>query len=330
MTARFDVVAIGNALVDVISHESFETVASLGLELGSMSLVDADRVAELYTYLAPSTEASGGSAANTIAGVASFGGTAAFIGRVADDDFGHIYAHDLRAIGVHFDAVAAPQGSTPTGRCLVMVTPDAERTMSTFLGAGTDLDPTYVDESVIGDAQVLYLEGYLWDQPAAMEAFRLAASVAHGAGRKVSLSLSDSFCVDRHRAAFLELIADDVDILFANESEVLALYQTDDFETAIKHVRGHCEIAAITRGADGSVVITADAVIAVPAAAVDQVVDTTGAGDLYAAGFLYGYTHGKSMETCAVLGGIAAAEVISHIGARPHVALETLAIPHLT
>lgn len=329
MNARFDVVAIGNALVDVISHESFETVESLGLELGSMSLVDADRVADLYTHLAPATEASGGSAANTIAGVASFGGTAAFIGRVADDEFGRIYAHDLHSIGVHFDSAAAPQGSDPTGRCLVMVTPDAERTMSTFLGAGTDLDPTYVDEAVIADAQVLYLEGYLWDQPAAMQAFRLAASVAHGAGRKVALSLSDSFCVDRHRAAFLELIADDVDILFANEGEILALYQTDDFDTAVKHVRGHCEIAAITRSADGSVVITAEAVIAV-AAAPAQVVDTTGAGDLYAAGFLFGYTHGKTLETCAILGGIAAAEVISHLGARPQVALESLAIPYLT
>ena len=330
MTARFDVVAIGNALVDVISHESFATVQSLGLELGSMSLVDAERVADLYTHLAPATEASGGSAANTIAGIASFGGTAAFIGRVADDEFGRIYAHDLRTIGVHFDSAAAVDASTPTGRCLVMVTPDAERTMSTFLGAGTDLDSSYVDEAVIADSQVLYLEGYLWDQPAAMEAFRLAASVAHGGGRKVSLSLSDSFCVDRHRAAFLELIADDVDILFANESEILALYQTDDFDTAVKHVRGHCEIAAITRGADGSVVITADTVITVAAAPVTAVVDTTGAGDLYAAGFLFGYTHGKNLETCAILGGIAAAEVISHVGARPLVALESLAIPYLT
>lgn len=324
-SARFDVVAIGNALVDVISNESFETLASLGLTPGSMSLVDAERVAELYTKLGPATEASGGSAANTIVGVASFGGDAAFIGRVADDEFGHIYAHDLRSIGVHFDSPTAPATGTPTGRCLVVVTPDAERTMSTFLGAGTDMNPTYVDAEVIGDAQVLYLEGYLWDQPPAMEAFRLAASVAHAAGRKVALSLSDSFCVERHRDAFLDLIEGSVDILFGNEDEILALYQVSDFDAAVQLVRGHCEIAALTRGASGSTVVTDSDIILVPAATVAKVVDTTGAGDLYAAGFLYGYTHGHGLETCAVLGGIAAAEVISHVGARPLASLGELA-----
>ncbi len=324
-SARFDVVAIGNALVDVISNESFETLASLGLTPGSMSLVDAERVAELYTKLGPATEASGGSAANTIVGVASFGGNAAFIGRVADDEFGHIYAHDLRSIGVHFDSPIAPATGTPTGRCLVVVTPDAERTMSTFLGAGTDMDPTYVDAEVIGDAHVLYLEGYLWDQPPAMEAFRRAASVAHAAGRKVALSLSDSFCVERHRDAFLDLIAGSVDILFGNEDEILALYQVSDFDAAVQLVRGHCEIAALTRGASGSTVVTDSDVISVPAATVAKVVDTTGAGDLYAAGFLYGYTRGHALETCAVLGGIAAAEVISHVGARPLTSLAGLA-----
>ncbi len=324
MNARFDVVAIGNALVDVISNESFATVESLGLELGSMSLVDADRIAELYTKLGPATEASGGSAANTIAGVASFGGKAAFIGRVADDEFGQIYAHDLRNIGVYFDSPPSTD-STPTGRCLVVVTPDAERTMSTFLGAGTDMDPSYVDAEIIADSQVLYLEGYLWDQPPAMEAFRLAASVAHGAGRRVALSLSDSFCVDRHREAFLDLIAGNVDILFANDAEIMSLYETDDFDSAIDSVRGHCEIAAITCGPDGSVVVTADGVQRVAAAAVHQVLDTTGAGDLYAAGFLFGFTHGHALATCATLGGIAAGEVISHVGARPQISLATLA-----
>ena len=323
--AHFDVVAIGNALVDVISNESFDTLASLGLTAGSMSLVDADRVAELYTHLGPATEASGGSAANTIVGVASFGGTAAFIGRVADDEFGAIYTHDLRNIGVHFDSPSAPADGTPTGRCLVIVTPDAERTMSTFLGAGTDMDPSYVDAEIIADAQVLYLEGYLWDQPPAMEAFRLAASVAHAAGRKVALSLSDSFCVERHREAFLELIERDVDILFGNEDEILALYQVDDFDAAATLVRGHCEIAALTRGAAGSAIVTATDVITVAAADATRVADTTGAGDLYAAGFLYGYTHGQPLATCAELGGIAAAEVISHIGARPMVSLAELA-----
>ena len=326
MAAKFDVVAIGNAMVDVISNESFDTLHKLGLDPGSMSLVDAKRIADLYAVLGPATEASGGSAANTIAGVASFGGTAAFIGRVADDDFGRIYAHDLRSIGVHFDSPTALEGSAPTGRCLVIVTPDAERTMSTFLGAGTELDPSFVDETIIADAQVLYLEGYLWDQPAAMEAFRLAASVAHGAGRKVALSLSDSFCVDRHRVAFLELVVSDVDILFANDAEITALYETDDFDAAVAAVRGHCEVAAITRGAQGSVVVTADATQHVGAAPVDKLVDTTGAGDLYAAGFLFGYTHGRDLATCAKLGGVAAAEVISHIGARPLVPLESLAV----
>ena len=205
----YDVVAIGNALVDVISHESHELLAEIGLEPGSMNLVDADRVHELYALLGPATEVSGGSAANTIAGIASFGGRAAFIGRVADDDFGEIYTHDLRSIGVHFDAPRAPRDGAPTGRCLVMVTPDAQRTLNTFLGAGTDLDERYVDEALIADAQVLYLEGYLWDQPAAMAAFRRASEVAHAAGRKVALSLSDSFCVERHREAPLEVARHD-------------------------------------------------------------------------------------------------------------------------
>lgn len=321
----FDVVAIGNALVDVISHESHELVADLGLEPGSMNLVDADRVHDLYGKLGPATEVSGGSAANTIAGIASFGGRAAFIGRVADDEFGEIYTHDLRAIGVHFDAPRAPKGSVPTGRCLVIVTPDAQRTMNTFLGAGTDLDPSFVDEALIADAQVLYLEGYLWDQPAAMEAFRRASEVAHAAGRKVALSLSDSFCVERHRDAFLDLIEGHVDIVFANEPEILALYQVDDFDAAVPRVRGHVEIAVLTRGAAGSAIVTADAVHDIDVHPVAQLVDTTGAGDLYAAGFLYGYTQGFAADVCGQLGSLAAAEIISHIGARPEQSLADLA-----
>ncbi len=321
----YDVVAIGNALVDVISHESHEFVRELGLEPGSMTLVDADRVDELYAKLGPALETSGGSAANAVAGVASFGGNAAFIGRVADDTFGQIYAHDLRSIGVHFDAPAAPSDDTPTGRCLVLVTPDAERTMSTFLGAGSALDPSYVDRALIADSQVLYLEGYLWDQPPAMEAFRAASDAAHAAGRKVALTLSDSFCVLRHRETFLGLIETSVDILFANETEITALYEIDSFDAAIALVAGHCEIAALTHGAQGSKIVTADGVHDIAAHPVDAVIDTTGAGDLYAAGFLFGLTHGYDMPTCGALASLAASEVISHVGPRPETSLATLA-----
>jgi sugar/nucleoside kinase (ribokinase family) len=319
-----DVIAIGNALVDVLSHEPFSLVEELGLVAGSMTLVDSPRSDEVYARMGPATEASGGSAANTVAGVASFGGAAAFIGRVGDDQFGKVYAHDLRSLGVHFDAPVATDG-TPTGRCLVIVTPDAERTMLTFLGAGTDLDPGYVDAALIGRAQVLYLEGYLWDQPPAMAAFRAAAEAAHAAGRRVALSLSDSFCVERHRGPFLDLIEHQVDVLFANEDEITSLYEVGSFDEALQHVRGHCEIAALTRSAKGSVIVRGDEVHVIDAAPVRQVVDTTGAGDLYAAGFLYGLTHGHDLAVCGRLGGLAAAEVISHIGPRPETSLRELA-----
>jgi sugar/nucleoside kinase (ribokinase family) len=322
-TTDFDVVAIGNALVDVISHEPFEQIANLGLDPGSMTLVNATTVDQLYARMGPATEVSGGSAANTAAGVAQLDGRAAFIGRVADDTFGRLYAHDLRSVGVHFDSPPAT-GATPTGRCLVLVTPDAQRTMCTFLGAGTDLDPSFVDEDLIGRSAVLYLEGYLWDQPAAMDAFRLAAAVAHRAGRKVALTLSDRFCVERHRAAFLDLVAGEVDILFANEDEIKALYEVDTFDAALNGVRGHCEIAALTRSEKGSVIVTADE-LHVIAAAPTTVVDTTGAGDLYAAGFLFAYTRGHDMVTCGTLASAAAAEVISHIGARPVADLREIA-----
>jgi sugar/nucleoside kinase (ribokinase family) len=323
--ADYDVVAIGNALVDVISHEPFETVRDLGLEAGSMTLVDAETVERLYGRMGPATETSGGSAGNMVAGVADFGGRAAFIGRVADDTFGRLYMHDLRSIGVHFAAVPAIESREPTGRCLILVTPDAQRTMCTFLGAGTELDPSFVDEEVIAASTVLYLEGYLWDQPPAMKAFRAGAACAHRAGRKVALTLSDRFCVERHRAAFLELIEDEVDILFANESEILALYEVDKFDDALQRVRVQCETAALTRSAKGSVIVAGEEVHVIDAAPVAHVIDTTGAGDLYAAGFLYGYTHGHDLATCGALGSIAAAEVISHIGARPVAKLADLA-----
>ncbi len=314
-TTDFDVVAIGNALVDVISHEPFEQIATLGLDPGSMTLVSAATVDQVYARMGPATEVSGGSAANTAAGVAQFGGRAAFIGRVADDTFGRLYAHDLQSVGVQFASTPA-KGATPTGRCLVLVTPDAQRTMCTYLGTGTELDASYVDDDLIGRSAVLYLEGYLWDQPAAMVAFRKAAAAAHTAGRKVALTLSDSFCVQRHRDAFVDLVTGAVDILFANESEITALYEVDDFDAALQHVRGHCEIAALTRSEKGSVIVAGDEVHVIDAHPT-AVVDTTGAGDLYAAGFLYAYTHGHDLATCGSLASAAAAEVISHIGARP-------------
>jgi sugar/nucleoside kinase (ribokinase family) len=326
--AIFDVCAIGNAMVDVLSHEPHELIDKLGLDAGAMNLVDAERADEIYEAMGPGTEVSGGSAANTTVGVVSFGGRSAFIGRIADDTFGEVYRHDLLTAGVHFAATVAPAGSEATGRCLVMVTPDAQRTMCTFLGAGSSLDPSVVDDSIVAASKVLYLEGYLWDEPSAKLAFLHAADVAHKAGRQVALTLSDSFCVERHRAAFLDLVSDHVDILFANEPEICSLYEVDDFDTAVGRVAAQCEIAAITRSEHGSVVVAEGerhAVSAVPA----TVVDTTGAGDLYAAGFLVGLTRGLRFTACAQLASLAASEVISHLGARPESSLLNLAGPLL-
>jgi sugar/nucleoside kinase (ribokinase family) len=322
--AIFDVCAIGNAIVDVLSHESFELVDKLGLEPGAMNLVDAARAEEIYEAMGPGIEVSGGSAANTTVGVVSFGGRAAFIGRVGDDAFGEIYRHDLMTAGVHFAASIAPEGSEPTGRCLVIVMPDAQRTMCTFLGAGRLLDPSVVDDSIVAASQILYLEGYLWDEPSAKLAFLHAADVAHRDGREVALSLSDPFCVERHRDAFRELVAGHVDILFANEPEICSLFEVDDLDRAIETVAAQCSIAAITCGAQGSVVAANGERHAVPAAPA-QVVDTTGAGDLYAAGFLSGYTRGRPLATCGALGSLAAAEIISHLGARPATSLHAIA-----
>jgi sugar/nucleoside kinase (ribokinase family) len=323
-TSIFDVCAIGNALVDVLSHESADLVTKLGLEPGAMNLVDAQRVQEIYEAMGPAAEVSGGSAANTTVGVVSFGGRAAFIGRIADDDFGEIYRHDLITAGVHFAAKVASAGSEPTGRCLVIVTPDAQRTMCTFLGAGRSLDPTDVDDSIVAASQVVYLEGYLWDEPSAKLAFLHAADVAHRAGQQVALTLSDPFCVERHRAAFLDLVAGHVDILFANEPEISSLYEVDRFEDAIAKVAEHCSVAALTRSERGSVVVVGDERHEVPAVPA-TVIDTTGAGDLYAAGFLAGFTRGRPFDECAQLGSLAASEVISHLGARPERSLAELA-----
>jgi sugar/nucleoside kinase (ribokinase family) len=326
--SRLDVVGIGNALVDVLSHESDDFVVEHGLQRGSMQLIDTERAEHLYDAMGPAVEVSGGSAANTTVGIASFGGAAAFVGRVNDDQLGEVFGHDLRAAGVEFDTPPAKDG-VPTGRCLIIVTPDAQRTLNTYLGASAQLGPGDLDEELIGNAQVLYLEGYLWDEPDAKDAFRRAARIAHEAGNRVAFTLSDGFCVDRHRAEFLELIEYEVDVLFANEVEITSLYQVAAFDDALQQVRDQCEIAALTRSEKGSIIVTRDQVHVVDAHPVAHIVDTTGAGDLYASGFLFGLTHGYDLGTAGRLGALAAAEVISHLGARPQESLRVLAEPLL-
>ncbi|KJS45183.1 MAG: carbohydrate kinase [Rhodospirillaceae bacterium BRH_c57] len=323
MAATYDVLAIGNAIVDVLAHAEESFLAERGMPKGGMVLIDSDQADALYREMGPAVESSGGSAANTVAGIASLGGSAAFIGKVADDILGRVFRHDITAIGAHYTTESLV-GGAPTARCLVLITPDAERTMSTYLGACTALTPEDIDEDLVRASAVTYIEGYLWDQPHAKDAIVRAACAAKEAKRKVSLSLSDPFCVERHREEFLELIDGFVDILFANEAELKALYELDDFDAAVAQVRGHAEVAAVTRGAKGSVVITGGDVLAVPVDAVDRVVDTTGAGDLYAAGFLFGYTRGYELAECARIGGIAAGEVISHVGPRPEKPLADL------
>jgi sugar/nucleoside kinase (ribokinase family) len=321
--ARYDVVGIGNALVDVIAHADDAFLDEHGLVKGAMTLIDTDRAGELYLALGSAVEMSGGSAANTMCGVASLGGRAAYIGKVSDDDLGAVFGHDLNAVGVSFRP-GAPAEDTPTGRCIIVVTGDAQRTMNTYLGVSSLLCTDDLDEATIADGAVLYMEGYLFDRDDAKKAFRRAASVAHEHGRKVSLTLSDSFCVDRHRDDFAALVHEDVDLLFGNEDELCSLYQVDDLTTAMATVRGECELAAITAGKDGSHVVTADEVVSVRAGDVACVLNMTGAGDLYAAGFLYGYSRARPLAECARLGSIAAAEVISHVGPRPLVPLRTL------
>ena len=326
--SRLDVVGIGNALVDVLSHEHDDFVAAHELEKGAMALIDTARAEQLYEAMGPGAEISGGSAANSMVGIASFGGTSAFIGRVSDDQLGAVFGHDIRAAGVEFTSQPAP-GGPPTGRCLIVVTPDAQRTLNTFLGASALLGPTELDAELIGRAQVLFLEGYLWDEPEAKDAFRRAARTAHDAGNRVAFTLSDSFCVDRHRAEFLELVEADVDVLFANEAEITSLFEVDSFDDALQHIAKRCEIAALTRGEKGAVIVARDEVHVIDAQPAPQLVDTTGAGDLFAAGFLFGLTHGFDLGTAGQLGALAAAEVISHLGARPQTSLAELAAPIL-
>lgn len=323
---RHDVLAVGNAIVDVLAHADDAFLDDHGMVKGSMALVDDAVAHALYDDMGPAVEISGGSAANTAAGIASLGGRAAFVGKIADDQLGEVFAHDIRAAGVAFEALAPLAGGPSTARCLILVTPDAQRTMNTYLGASALISPADVDSDEVAAAAVTYCEGYLWDQPDAKAAIVAAMDAARAAGRKVAFTLSDSFCVDRHRAEFLELAEGKVDVLFANEAEICSLYEVDDFDAAAERVAGHVAIACLTRSEKGSEVITdAGERIAVPAAPVDAVVDTTGAGDLYAAGFLYGLTGGRDLETCARLGALAAAEVISHVGARPETSLAELA-----
>ena len=320
---RLDVLGIGNAIVDVLTHADDSFLKKNDLAKGAMTLIDAARAEQLYERMGPGLECSGGSAANTIAGVASLGGKAGYIGKVRDDALGQVFGHDIRALGVEFTTPKATQGAA-TARCLVMVTPDAQRTMQTFLGACIGLTPEDIDPAMVTAAKVTYLEGYLWDPPQAKLAFRKAMALAHGADRKVALTLSDPFCVDRHREEFRDLVENHVDILFANEAEIISLYQVKDFDAALQQARKLNRICALTRSARGSVVVHRNEIHVIDAAPVAQVVDTTGAGDLYAAGFLYGLTHGLGLADCGRLAGLCAAEIISHIGARPQRPLREL------
>lgn len=321
---RYDVAGIGNAIVDVIAEADDAFLIANGIVKGGMSLIDDDRAAELYGKMGQAIEISGGSCANTIAGIASLGGKGAFFGKVRNDQLGDVFAHDIRSLGVRFDCLPAVAGPS-TARCLIAVTPDGQRSMSTYLGAAQALSPADLDLDIIAAAAITYMEGYLWDPVEAKEAFLLAAKTAREAGRLVSLSLSDSFCVGRYRDEFRRLAKDEVDLLFANESEILSLYEVDVFDEALTRVKADCKFAALTRSEAGSVIVANGEVHVIDAEKVARVVDTTGAGDLYAAGFLYGLSRGKDPVTCGRLGSMAAAEAISHYGARPLKSLADLA-----
>ena len=322
---KFDVLTIGNAIVDVLAHTEEDFLVGEGLVKGSMRLIDGAEADRLYGHMGPAQLISGGCAGNTAAGVASFGGRAAFIGKVADDELGRFFRHDMQALGIHFPT-AGLEGGAPTARSMILITPDSERTMNTYLGACQELTPEDIDGGTVAGAAITYLEGYLWDPPKAKEAFRQAMRVAHSAGRKVAITLSDSFCVDRFRDEFIELMRTGaLDIVFANQHEVLSLYQTSDFETAVSCLERDVPLAVVTTGAEGSIAIEAGRRTRIPAAQVERIVDLTGAGDLYAAGFLYGLARGLPLDVCGRLGSLAAAEVISHVGARPQTSLQQLA-----
>jgi sugar/nucleoside kinase (ribokinase family) len=323
--ARYDVLGIGNAIVDVLARTDDDFLVRQNMRKGAMTLIDEDRATAIYDAMGPAVEISGGSAANTIVGCASLGGRTAFVGKVKDDELGRVFAHDIRAAGVAFDTAPAFDGPS-TARCYVLVSPDGERTMNTYLGAAQDLHPRDIDPDAVAASAITYLEGYLWDPKHAKDAFLKAAAAAHEAKRMVALTLSDAFCVDRWRDEFLGLVrSGTVDLLFANAAELHSLYQTADFDTALTALRGEARLAVVTRSENGCVVVSRDQVLAVPAAPVERVVDTTGAGDLFAAGFLYGLSQGAGHERAASLGALAAAEVIQHLGARPEASLKALA-----
>lgn len=318
---KFDVLTVGNAIVDIIARCEDAFLSENAILKGAMNLIDAERAELLYSRMGPALEASGGSAGNTAAGVASFGGRAAYFGKVADDQLGEIFAHDIRAQGVHFQTAPLDR-FPPTARSMIFVTEDGERSMNTYLGACVELGPEDVEEDVVASAKVTYFEGYLWDPPRAKDAIRECARIAHANGREVSMTLSDSFCVDRYRGEFLELMrSGTVDIVFANRAEALALYETTDFEQALSLMSKDCRLAAVTMSEEGSIILRGGERVRVQASPVHTVVDTTGAGDLYAAGFLHGYTQGRSLAECGNLGSLAAGIVISQIGPRPMISL---------
>jgi sugar/nucleoside kinase (ribokinase family) len=323
-----DVVCIGNAIVDVLTQVDEGQLSKSGMHKGTMTLIDSDRAEELYASMVDGIEASGGSAANTAVGIASLGGQAHYIGKVAADSLGDAFEKDIQEQKVTYRTERS-EGDLSTARCLIYVTPDSQRTMNTFLGACTTLGPKDINSGDISAAKVTYMEGYLWDMPAAKEAFIKAIDICHAAGRKASLTLSDPFCVERFRSEFADLVTNQIDILFANEAEICSLYQTNSLEDAIACVRENCELSAITCSEDGSIIVAGEETIRIKAAPVEKVVDTTGAGDLYAAGFLYGYTQGFDLELCGKIASLAAGEIISHFGARPAVPLAELAKPLL-
>jgi sugar/nucleoside kinase (ribokinase family) len=323
--AKYDVLGIGNAIFDVLVQTDDSFLSSHGMTKGSMALIDETRAVSIYRDMGPATEMSGGSGANTIVGIANFGARAAFVGKVRDDQIGRLYVHDIGAAGVAFETRPASQGPA-TGCSYILVTPDGERTMNTYLGAAQELTPDDIDAAQVAASAIVYLEGYLWDPKSAKEAFVKASTIAHEAGRQVALTLSDSFCVDRYRGEFLDLMRNNtVDLIFANEAELTSLYQTPDFDSALAQLRDDTKLGVVTRSEKGCVVASADGVVAVPAFPVQKLVDTTGAGDLFAAGFLFGLVRGAGYENAGRLGALAAAEVIQHIGARPQTSLKELA-----
>ena len=315
--SQYDVLCIGNAIVDIIAQCDEAFLETNGIIKGAMNLIDTRRAELLYSRMGPAIEASGGSAGNTAAGIASFGGRAAFFGKVSSDHLGEIYAHDIRAQGVAFDTKPL-NGEPPTARSMIFVTPDGERSMNTYLGACVELGPEDVEAEKVAGAALTYFEGYLWDPPRAKEAIRRTAEIAHASGREVSMTLSDSFCVDRYRDEFLDLMrSGTVDIVFANSHEIKSLYQTTSFDEALAAIRRDCRIAAVTRSEKGSVIVRGEETVAIQATKIGELVDTTGAGDLYAAGFLHGYTKGLDLKHCGDLGSLGAGLVIQQIGPRP-------------